>query len=260
MIFIIPLRSEKTSKDWIQVCYRLQSTINSILNQNVFQRKIHIVVAGHERPFFLDDIKYQQVIFLEVPFSRPESKDQYMLDKLNKRKFASIFCKNHLFGNLSEKVIMQLDADDIIHPEFVSNIYLEFEQDKSLNDIALMSGYAFDFRRRKLAYLNGKDKIFYRNCGSCFVSKVTKQDLPDSLESACYFNYLANHVRYPEIAERNNRKVGYVFNDAVMYLVNHGSNDVSDRDNGENIINSFINQFSVEINNHPRAISMINSI
>lgn len=260
MIFVIPLRSQQTSVDWDSVCLRLKSTIDSILNQQVFSKKIEIVISGHEKPYFLEKLKYQNVHFISVPFDIPKEQKQYMLDKLNKKKFASIFVKNHLLEKNKEVIIMQLDADDILHPEFVSNIEATFLNNKMINDICLMSGYTFDFKRRKLAYLNGEDKVFYRNCGSSFISRVTEKDLPSNIEDSCYFNYLADHVRFPEIAIKNNRHVYEFYYPGVMYLVNHGSNDVSGRENGENIIRSFIDTYEVEIVQHPIAITMINQV
>ena len=260
MIFVIPLRSQKTSINWENVCTRLKSTLDSILNQQTIDKKIEIVIAGHEKPYFLDGIKYQNINFLNVLFDIPVDKSQFMADKLNKKKFAGIFVRNNLLTENKSELVMQIDADDLLHPEFVSNIKLAFDQNPLANDIALMNGYAFDFKRQKLAYLNGIDKIFYRNCGSSFISKVNKDDMPTDIDSSCYFNYLANHVKFPEIAKSNGRSVYELFYPGVMYLVNHGSNDVAERENGENIIKNFIDSFAVQIKEHPTAISMINQI
>ena len=40
MIFVIPLRSQKTSINWENVCTRLKSTLDSILNQQTIDKKI----------------------------------------------------------------------------------------------------------------------------------------------------------------------------------------------------------------------------
>lgn len=260
MIFIIPLRSQRTSLDWENVCARLKGTIDSILSQKTINQKIEIVVAGHEKPYFLNNMGYQYVHFLTAPFDVPTDKSLYMVDKLNKKKLAGIFVNKNLLKGQESTLVMQVDADDILHPEFVSNIHLIFDQNPSINDITLMNGYAFDFKRKKLAYLDGKNKIFYRNCGSSFISKVNSTDMPSDITSNCYFNYLANHVRFPEIAEKNGRTVYQLFYPGVMYLVNHGTNDVSERENGENIIKNFIDSFAAEIEKHPMAITMINQI
>lgn len=261
MIFVIPLRSKKTSLDWSNVCLRLKSTIDSILSQSLIGKKVKILIAGHEKPDFLDNVIYQHVIFLSVPFSCPKDKSEYMLDKLNKKKFSGVYIKKNLMTDDNNvEIIMQMDADDIIHPEFVANVYKIYKENPYADDIALMSGYAFDFKRNKLAYLNGIEKIFYRNCGSSFISKVKKNDLPNDLNSACYFNYLSNHVHFPEISAKNGRRVYEAFYPGVMYIVNHGTNDVSERNNGDMVIQSFIDTYYAPIEDHPQAVTMITKL
>lgn len=259
MIFVIPLRSEKTSSNWNNVCERLEATINSILKQKDYSEEIHIIMCGHEKPAFLESNDNQNIVFLEAPFSSPVNTSEYMSDKLNKKRFAGTYVKKQLFSNYTNQLLMQLDADDILHPNFVSNISLLFSEDDTINDVMIMDGYAFDYSRKELAYLDGINKIFYRNCGSSFISKLSSEDLGSDITSKCYFNELTNHVKYPEISVAYGRKVRGCYFPGVMYLVNHGSNDASER-HGVQKMQNFIDQFRAETCEHPMAITLIKSI
>lgn len=259
MIFVIPLRSEKTSSNWINVCERLESTINSILKQKDYSGDINIIICGHEKPNFLENNNNQNIVFLEAPFDSPVNISEYMADKLNKKRFAGKYLKENLFFNDVNYLLMQLDADDILHPNFVSNVSLLFSEDDTIDDVMIMNGYAFDYSRKELAYLDGINKIFYRNCGSSFVSKISSEDLGSDITSKCYFNELTNHVKYPEISVSYGRKVRGCYFPGVMYLVNHGSNDASER-HGVQKIQSFVDQYRAEIYEHPMAITLIKSI
>ena len=259
MIFVIPLRSEKTSSDWSNVCNRLEATINSILKQKDYYNDIDVIICGHEKPDFLEKNYYKNIIFLNAPFNPPKDTSEYMADKLNKKRFAGTYLKKEFFSNHTNRIVMQLDADDIIHPNFASNIFLLFNENYMIDDIMIMNGYAFDYARKELAYLDGTNKVFYRNCGSSFISKLSIEDLGSDITSKCYFNELTNHVKYPEVSIANNRNVKGCYFPGVMYLVNHGSNDASER-HGVQKIQSFIDQFRADICEHPMAISLIKSI
>ncbi|WP_367111199.1 glycosyltransferase family A protein [uncultured Psychrobacter sp.] len=259
MIFVIPLRSEKTSSDWNNVCNRLEATINSILKQKDYYNDIDVIICGHERPDFLAKNSRKNIVFLKAPFNPPKDESEYMADKLNKKRFAGTYVKQELFYNHTSRIVMQLDADDIIHPSFASNIFLLFNENDTIDDIMIMNGYAFDYTRKELAYLDGTNKVFYRNCGSSFISKLSIEDLGSDITSKCYFNELTNHVKYPEVSITYNRNVKGCYFPGVMYLVNHGSNDASER-HGVQKIQGFIDQFRAEIYEHPMAISLIKSI
>jgi len=259
MIFIIPLRSKKTSLDWQNVCLRLKSTVDSILNQRVDDLDVKIFICGHEKPEFLDTLIYKKIDFLSAPFDPPSDQSEYMADKLGKKRFASLSINKELLSDSDFKLVMQLDADDILHHEFIANVSLLFNEDNSIDDIMIMNGYAYDYSRKVLAYLDGVNKIFYRNCGSSFISKIKCDDLGDSISSDCYFHNLTNHVRYPEVANSYNRNVKGCYFPGVLYLVNHGSNDASER-HGVQKLENFINQYKVEYSEHPLGLSMIKSI
>ncbi|MDU8925042.1 glycosyltransferase family A protein [Pasteurellaceae bacterium LIM206] len=197
MIFSIPLRSKQSTKDWDNVSHRLKVTIDSIFAQT--KQDFLIVIAGHEKPDFLNQDYYKDIVFLTVPFPTPTEQSQFMADKLGKKRYTGSYI-NRLLKEDEFRIVMQMDADDIIHPEFIENISNIFHHDPSIDDVALMSGYAFDFKRQKLAFLNGVDKLFYRNCGSSFISKVFKRDLSENINEKSYFNSLVNHVSFPNIA------------------------------------------------------------
>ncbi|MFU2047052.1 hypothetical protein [Avibacterium gallinarum] len=236
--FAIPLKAKSVSKNWETISRSLENTINSIFSSDPNSK---IVVACHDIPEI--NILYpENVVFISVDFNTPKSKEQYMADKESKKTIAMKYIFNNFLDekNIDNSYFMYLDADDILAHDFCFSISNAFASNPDVDDIALYSGYAFDIRRSKIAYLNGKDKIFYRNCGSSFISKINKFDLKDINNN--FFTLLRNHTLFPEISIKNSRSVLAFKNPVVCYMVNHGSNDASERV-GDKLIENFIDQF-----------------
>ena len=233
--FAIPLRAKSTATNWNEVCLRLEHTILSI-KESCSQYKIFI--ACHDMPDFLgrwvDDIE-----FISVAHSIPTSKNQYMADKNSKKSAA----RRRILDVASEgDYFMYLDADDLLSVEFEKIINNVFSRNKDVDDIALYSGYAYDVARKKIAYLNGVDKIFYRNCGSCFISKINKIDMVLEKREESFLASLVDHTKYPESSIRFSRSIIANKDPVMCYVVNHGSNDAAER-HGSDVITRFIDQY-----------------
>ncbi|MFM5522376.1 glycosyltransferase family A protein [Aeromonas jandaei] len=225
---------KKTSDNWDNVCLRLQSTIKSIKDAG---DEIEIVVAGHDKPVFLEN--NNDAVFLTVPFPIPVDKAGYMSDKESKKNVA----RRHILKNAKPNdLFMFIDADDIVSKKFISEVMSRFSKNPDVDDIALYSGFAFDTNRGKLAYLNGRSKVFYRNCGSCFISRIRDFDISESEEKNTFLFSLKDHTKYPEHSIRFGRSVLALFTPIVCYIVNHGSNDSNTRV-GTDAICRFIDEF-----------------
>ena len=232
--FAIPLRAKATTDNWNNVCHRLECTIKSL---GVSGNNYKIVIAGHDKPSFLDD--HKEVTFLSVSLSVPSDKSKYMSDKESKKNVARIHILKIAKPN---DLFMFLDADDILSNEFQSEITSKFDSNPDIDDIAIYSGFAYDVNRGKLAYLNGKDKIFYRNCGSSFISRINKYEIEESEEKNTFLYLLKDHTTFPEHSIRFGRSILALFTPVVCYVVCHGSNDTSER-LGSDQISKFVDQY-----------------
>lgn len=232
--FAIPLRAKATSENWDNVCHRLESTITSIANSG---GEYKIFVAGHDKPLFLEED--DKATFLKVSLSVPSDKSGYMSDKESKKNVA----RRHILKIAnSGDLFMFLDADDIISNDFYKEVTSRFDKNPDIDDIALYSGFVYDTNRDKLAYLNGKDKVFYRNFGSSFISKISSHDINEPEEKNTFLFLLKDHTKYPEHSIRFGRSILSLFTPIACYIVNHGSNDAAERV-GSDAICRFVDEF-----------------
>ena len=171
--------------------------------------------------------------------SVPGNKDNYMADKESKKNVAR---RKILEEARVDDLFMFLDADDILSSDFYPCVQKVFDINPNADDIAFYTGFIFDVSREKIAFLDGKEKFFYRNCGSCFVSKIRKFDLNQENEVDTFLCALKNHTLFPEISIKFGRSVIAFKEPVVCYIVNHGSNDATERV-GVSAIESFVNQF-----------------
>lgn len=199
---------------------------------------VNVYISGHENPFLefpelIPKLSNIKVIFVNNYFSAPSSSDEYMKDKRNKKLSAF----NRIFDDTDWRVhdyvyLMHFDADDVVAKSFFVDFFDE-AKDLSVDDYCLVSGFAFDVINKNLGYVDGRDRLFYKNCGSSYICKVRKKDFGEGE----ILHKLKNHVRYPSVAEKNFRKVRYISEPLVTYLVNHGENDVSLRHGDKRMVN-----------------------
>lgn len=243
--FIVPLKSvySHTEGDWSfnsakasKVFANLTRTLLSIHNAYLhadpkYNLSVQILIGCHEDPLSPDfgelaiDVGAFSSAVTIVPlvqaFDRPIDKEFYMKDKRRKVKA----CVEHLrkANRDGEAFVMLLDADDVVSETFFSSV-IEIFQTQACDDICFMSGYVYDDGNSVLGFLNGHDRIFYKNCGSCFVSRITHE--------AAHYDYLIelkNHTKFPDVALAHGRTVYDAFQPEILYIVNHGENDVSER-------------------------------
>ena len=234
IFFAIPLRSKKTATDWDIVCDRLKFTIDSIIENSVpINYSINIVICGHEKPDFISENRYKNIVFIESTALIPTCSDEFMSDKKSKKKTLAKYIESEL--DIGEDALfMFFDADDVINKYFVLNIIRDFNT-STCNDIVFMRGYVIDLVRNRFGFFNGESKKFYRVCGSSFISKVKGG------EAFNYLNKLNNHTKFPIISEELGRLVKYSDFPGLAYIVNHGANDVSQRNGNTSIDNLFKN-------------------
>lgn len=242
IFFGVPLRSKQTATDWKIVCDRLYSTIQSIRSNLVPSGySIKIVICGHEIPDFIKENEYKEVTFIKSHKDIPSCPEEYMLDKGRKKKIIAKHVDSVLEKD-EEALFMFFDADDIISSKLIINIIRDFKMN-NIDDIAFMRGYIFDLESNKFGFFNGESKIFYRVCGSSYISKVFGGS------AFSYLNKLNNHTKFPAISESLGRKVEYSKYPGIAYIVNHGANDVNQR-RGDSSVNNLLKRYAVDVELH----------
>lgn len=221
--YAIPLRAKQTSNDWNEVCVRLEATIKSIEGAGGDYR---IVVACHDIPEFISGYQNPRTEFIKVWHPVPEDKNGYMADKASKKNVAR---RKILETAKVGDYFMFIDADVLVSKDFTYQVEYMFSRNPDADDLAFYTGYVFDARREKIAYLDGVAKIFYKNCGSCFISKLDAKDCSNQEEKGTFLFSLKDHTKYPESSLAFGRSVLAMKTPVVCYIMNHGSNDTSER-------------------------------
>ncbi|MGM8850552.1 glycosyltransferase family A protein [Salinicola halophyticus] len=218
--FGIPLRSRQASFDWPLVCRNLERTLLSLKHQTCGD--FGILVACHEIPdvdtFDLD------IEFIVADFDPPPAVDDEGRpgnDKPKKKRMVGLAMKARM---ADDGYYLQLDADDLIHPDLV-NFTLA---DDNRRGYLIERGYMFDCCTGQFGQMDQEHSPFWRHCGSCAVVYFTKADMPDHLmDNRCYFNQFKRHREYVDIAAARGQPLVPYPEPMAIYLINHGENDIS---------------------------------
>lgn len=232
--FAIPFRSKSTSKNWEDVCQLLKNTIKSISGSGVDYK---IIVACHDKPNFFEDLDSSRVEFIQVSHQVPVDKSGYMADKTSKKNAAR---KRILSLAGPGDFFMFMDADDLVSKDFFEQVEAAYHKNPDADDLTFYAGYVYDVGRKKLSYLDGVKKFFYRNCGSCFISRLKDIDFLGGDKG--FLSSLVDHTKFPESSLTYGRSVMAMKVPVICYLVNHGSNDASERVSSSHM-ESFVDSF-----------------
>lgn len=119
---VIPLKSKRISRDWAVTSAALEGTVNSIINQT--NDNFVVAIAGHDCPEFLENLNDPRFIFVKVDYEAPNRNEpnftnqELINDKVLKIMTAIIALKDE-----SLSWIYQLDSDDLMRNDFISNVY-----------------------------------------------------------------------------------------------------------------------------------------
>lgn len=214
IFYCIPLKGKAVSSDWGKDVKSLENLIDSLLFQANTTLTPHIVISGHDKPASLNTEKYSNYITF-VPnndLQIPRTIEDKNRDKQAKKRsgLAKIF-------ELSREgdFLAISDADDIMHCDLFNEIEKKFSKD--ITDLVFFTGYMYNSVSKDLAYIDGINSIFYKVCGSCIVSKITKQDISDKFK---FFYRLDNHTKFYDICLSNNRKPYKFTFPAALYMHN----------------------------------------
>ncbi|GEA10522.1 hypothetical protein [Alteromonas sp. KUL49] len=214
---VIPLKSEQVSKSWKLVYESLEKTLVSIGNQG--SSKFRVCVVCHEvPPLSIFDSPWCDAVTIDVPApdiaGKKPSEKQVLFEKDRTAKLE--FGSNRLVeGGCTH--IFALDADDLIHRDFVSTV----EQYQHYQSLVFKYGY-LNFQRYKLI---NKTSSFDLYCGSCCVvqASLLYMRLSDSTVKDFVFR-LISHSSYAPTFKKLDISCFVPQSYLVMYMREHGEN------------------------------------
>lgn len=214
-VFLIPLVARERATDWSVVTANLRRTLASIERQAVGSQAIETIVCGQDDPGGMDGPHRQFLRHDRAPPPPGGSRDKHgkirkMFQVLQQRRFRGY--------------VLQLDADDLVHPDLVG---YTFNRDNR-HGFLLEGGLMYDLAADRIG-LHGRQtpehphrEPFHMMCGSCVVLYV---DFRSSLTARLYGRAAAargNHTVYAEVLRRFGIALEPIAWPACVYTVNHG--------------------------------------
>ena len=214
--FAIPFKPRRACADWGQAQADLRRTIRSA-RRAAGSKAVTVAVACHDEPE-LGDVRGDNVHVLRVPFAEPPDRWEGGRDKARKRRFVGAWLRQELGGD--EVYVMFLDADDLVHKDI-----LDYVLAHGHGSYVVDHGYVFDV---KAGLLWHRRQGFHQTCGSSFVCRFARDELPSSWEDvdSPFAQFGASpdqrgHQLYHEVAAELGRAPAAFPFPAVVYTVNH---------------------------------------
>ncbi len=221
---VIPLRAQSTTSAWDKVCSNLERTLRSIINQS--DANVVATVVGHDCPDFMTGessafnarIQFNEFTDFPPPTYEKNSVNLYMNYEFDR-------CRKNLRGMLSLREAARvthwyvLDADDLIHPKFVSIIKQHADADAVIID----RGYSY----YENADIIHEENEFSSYCGSCTIIPDRHIKLPDSVSldnfRETWFGAISHNTMRSTLLRRG-MDVSIPKERLAMYIRNHGAN------------------------------------
>jgi len=212
--FAVPLISKQACHDWGRVESLLNSTLGSILNSTSQDYKV--LIACHDIP----NTQYNdnnKINYLKAEFPPLMNQNKRMLDKIFKLKMIGL----EIQKNEDDCFVMLMDADDLISNNLVEYI----NKDGNSYGYYIYKGYELNYSSKRLRYCPRYNRL----CGSSIILRVSKYDLPTSLdqyEEDNYFNKMISvgHRYCEPISKSLNRPLKKIPFAGGIYIINNGEN------------------------------------
>lgn len=212
VIFLIPLVGRHHVGDWEGTCQRLRATLDAFLRQT--DPNWRAVICGQDRPADLPEDT--RITFL--PFTeKVDGNDKW-------RKLAALADHLPRLG-VASGYAMTFDADDIAHPDLVS----EMRSRQAPGGYLVQTGYIYDQGADTLALAGPPGpamplrKPFWKLCGSCAALRF---DLANDPAETDLIREMSQHEHrmFPYLARLAGRALTPLAEPKVLYLLNHGEN------------------------------------
>ncbi|MEB3213624.1 MAG: glycosyltransferase family A protein [Leptolyngbyaceae bacterium] len=165
IVFVIPLKSEKVSKSWGNVCRLFERCLQSVCHQT--DPEFRVIVVCHEKPNV--SVQHPHLQYLCVDFLPPgENIEQRRMDKAKKTiiglRHAASFAPDH---------VMVVDADDCLSCRIA-----EFtNRHRQANGWFLNTGYVY---QEKSPFIYFRKSHFHHWCGTCNIVRFDLWPIPEN--------------------------------------------------------------------------------
>jgi hypothetical protein len=215
--FAISFKPRRACIDWEQAQANLRRTIRSVRGATRGRPGI-VAIAYHDEPDLRDAGDEGEMQLLRVPFPEPLNQWEGVQDKARKRRFIGAWLRQALVEE--QTYVMFLDADDLVHKDL-----LEYVVGHGHGSYLVDQGYVLDLAS---GLLWQRRSGFHKTCGSSFVCRFARNELPSSWEDvASPFGHFGTppdqrgHEDYDQVAAELGRPPAVVPFPAVVYTVNH---------------------------------------
>ncbi|MEH1835181.1 MAG: glycosyltransferase family 2 protein [Nostoc sp.] len=166
LVFLIPIKSSKVAKSWIEVSKMFERCLGSVCNQTSLE--FQVIVVCHERPEI--SFHHPQVQYIEVNFPIPDSTLAEKMDDKRKKLAVGLLAAREL----QPTHIMPVDADDCISKRLVSFV----AQNPQSNGWYVDIGYEYQEGSSKIMV---RKETFYKLCGTSNIINYRLYSLPDKV-------------------------------------------------------------------------------
>ncbi len=220
---VVPLKAKSVCRSWEMTCRSLQATISSLRNQS--DGDFVVIVAGHDKPDFLNSLVDERIIFKHVDFSEPTTENgSYPPKNLIDDKILKIISGIKFLSHYRPKYVFQLDSDDLVHSDFITLL-----KKSSPFDFMTLDGGYFLYQNCN-RYIESDNMNQY--CGSTVVINSHYLSFPDSIDLESRLQIPWTKYRHMNIhkfyADTPGIKYSHLSDKMVAYVVGSGEN-LSDR-------------------------------
>ncbi|WP_299129285.1 glycosyltransferase family A protein [uncultured Winogradskyella sp.] len=161
--FIVPVKSEQVTSDWLKFSQYVEATLISICNQT--DQNFKVIVVCNEKPQI--NFEHPNIHYVEVDFEPPVRRDSESDKSLNRRRELDKGGKlkigvNYATENFDTDYIMTVDSDDFISNKiagFVNESGTELPGWYTKNGYIHLDGKPFLLATYKFSYLCGSSVI-----------------------------------------------------------------------------------------------------
>ena len=228
---VIPLKSQKVSKSWKEVCDSLSRSLKCLTRQT--NQSYIALIVGNEKPEGIDHFLSDKIRFHSVNFPPPNNKSpnfhplEYDFDK-NKKIAVGVQILKSNFINI--KYWYQLDSDDLVSNVFIEKI-LDYPDSPGF---IIERGYFYYQKQNRLIEANNLSN----HCGSIGViadKYMTSSDKnlleienieKENIKKVPWCRYA--HVKYYDFFRNELNLEPIILEDRVLCYVLANGNNISD--------------------------------
>jgi hypothetical protein len=245
IVFIIPLKSKRVSKDWNRVSRLIERCVRSAINQT--SENFRVIIVCHERPDI--QIDHPSISYVQVDFPPPELGQTNVISQMDRDKNRKMWLGLEYASQFNPSYVMFVDADDCVSfhlAEFIS-------KNPHTNGWFLDSGYVYEDGSDRIYYK--KEKFYLMSGTSHIINLSLIKD--ESLHSVYIDSGEPLHQLVVDILASRQTPLAPLPFPGAVYIVENGENinadQTSDRSGREDRFSSFKNM----ILSYPRKLRAV---